>query len=133
MERHVYGPTFIRDICEWKNDDFTEKSWRHRCIFKLLYDVILLERVLLSLTNVPDECRTAVIVKGSIKNNSVETHVTLPMVNFSNIRAYGFLYDHVDNQSQSENVTKPLIITCILHDVSPRDTGISHRLTFKQK
>jgi hypothetical protein len=30
----------------------------------LFYNVILQERVLLPLTNVPDECRTAVMVKG---------------------------------------------------------------------
>ena len=32
QDRHFHnncGPTFIRDICEWKNDDFAEKLWRH--------------------------------------------------------------------------------------------------------
>ena len=55
-------PTFVRDISEWKKDDF---AWRHIRIY-LFYDVILRERVLLSLKNVPNECRTTVIVKWSI-------------------------------------------------------------------
>ena len=55
------GPTFIWDICDWENDDFEEKWWRHRCI-SLFYYVILWERVLLPFTNVPDEYRTAEVV-----------------------------------------------------------------------
>ena len=48
-----------------KNYDFPEKSWRHKHIL-LFYDIILRKRVLLPLTNVPEECRIAVMVKGSI-------------------------------------------------------------------
>ena len=37
----------------------------------MFYDIILQERVLLPLTNVLDECRTVVIVKGSIEKKNI--------------------------------------------------------------
>ena len=58
----ITGTTFIWDIFEWKNDDLAEKSYTHLNVQQRH----LRERVLLPLTNAPDECRTAVIVKGCI-------------------------------------------------------------------
>jgi hypothetical protein len=61
------GPTCIRNFCEWKN--ILQKK-RHLIVLR---NHFIWKGILLPLTNVRDECRTAVIVKGSIQKNQCTT------------------------------------------------------------